>query len=322
MVADDGRGAQPQDPRGPTGAPETPPHSGAASWHQLLCAIHGLLRYRQFCLPWFGGGCTIVTLDSRLLNRLSNGLAELYLPGGGDFPSRVISLVSGLVRAESCSYNELVGPVAVAWQIDPVDVVDFPDAVQLFQQHLPEHPLLRYYQATGDLAARRVSDVSSDRQFRSLGLYRDFYRLARVDHQLIVSAPSPSGGMISVALNRQRRDFSDRHREVVDLLRPHLEQAAAIAALLSQPVPHVPRDDDGRPLLTSRQTRILQLVATGCSDRAVARALGLSVRTVHAHLQHIYRALGVTSRTEALAHVRTLTLSQASDPLTVSTSRR
>jgi DNA-binding CsgD family transcriptional regulator len=256
-----------------------------------------------------------VTLDSRLLHRLSNGLAELYLPGGGDFPSRVINLVSGLVRTESCSYNELVGPVAVAWEIEPAGVVDFPDAVPLFQQHLPEHPLLRYYQATGDLTARRISDVASERQFRSLGLYQDFYRPARVDHQLVVSAPSPHGGMISVALNRHRRDFSDQHREVVELLRPHLEQAAAIAALLSQPVPHVPRDADGRPLLTSRQTRILQLVAAGNSDRAVARALGLSVRTVHAHLQHIYRTLGVTSRTEALAHVRALALSQPSDPL-------
>jgi hypothetical protein len=43
----------------------------------------------------------------------------------------------------------------------------------------------------------------------------------------------------------------------------------------------------------------------------VARALGLSVRTVHTHLQHVYRTLGVTSRTEALAHVRALSLAGA-----------
>lgn len=249
-----------------------------------------------------------MTLDSRLLHRLSDGLAELYLPGGGDFPGRVISLVSGLVTAESCSYNELAGPVAVAWQIEPADVLDFPDADQVFRQHLPEHPLLRHYQATGDLAARRISDVTSQRQFRSLGLYRDFYRPARVDHQLIVSVPAPRGGVISVALNRHRRDFSDQQHELIDLLRPHLSQAATIATLLSQPVPHTPRDAGGRPLLTARQTRILQLVASGSSDRAVARALGLSVRTVHTHLQHIYRALGVTSRTEALARVRALSV--------------
>lgn len=247
-------------------------------------------------------------VDSRLLHRLSNGLAELYLSSGGDFPGRVISLASSLVVAESCSYNDRADPASVPWQIEPAEVLDFPDAEQLFQQHLPEHPLRRHYQATGDLAARRVSDVASERQFRSLGLYQDFYRPARIDHQLIVSAPAPHGGTITVVLNRHRRDFSDQHREVIDLLRPHLSQAAAIAALLSQPVPHTPRGADGRPLLTPRQTRIMQLVAAGSSDRAVARALGISVRTVQTHLQHIYRALGVTSRTEALAHVRTLSL--------------
>jgi DNA-binding CsgD family transcriptional regulator len=252
-----------------------------------------------------------MTLDSRSLRKLSDGLADLYVPNGRDFPGRVISLVSGLVAAESCSYNHLVGPVAVAWKIQPADVLDFPDAEQLFQQHLPEHPLLHHYQVTGDLAARRVSDVASDRQFRSLGLYRDFYRPARVEHQLVVSVPAPHGGMISVVLNRHRRDFSGQQRELIDLLRPHLRQAAAIAALLSQPVPYTPRDGAGRALLTPRQTRILQLVAAGNSDRAVARALGLSVRTVHTHLQHVYRTLGVTSRTEALAHVRALSLAGA-----------
>jgi DNA-binding CsgD family transcriptional regulator len=124
--------------------------------------------------------------------------------------------------------------------------------------------------------------------------------------------------MISMVLNRYRMDFSGEQRALIDLLRPHIGQAAAIAALLDQPVPDIPLDADGRPLLTPRQTRILQLVAAGSSDRAVARALKLSVRTV---LQHIYRALGVTSRTEALAHVRALSVGGTGGrPLTESIS--
>ena len=256
-------------------------------------------------------GAGSLTQNSRLLQRLSNGLAELYLPDGGDFPGRVISLVSSLVPADSCSYNHLVGPVAVAVRIEPAASVDFPDAHQLFQQHLHEHPLLRHVEATGDLSARRISDEASDRQFRGLGLYHEFYRPAQVQYQLVVSIPAGPGGMISVALNRSGQDFSDQQREVVNLLRPHLTQAAAIASLLSQPVPDTSRDAAGQPLLTARQTRILQLVAAGNSDRAVARTLGVSVRTVHTHLQHIYRALGVSSRTEAVAHVRALTLAGA-----------
>ena len=45
----------------------------------------------------------------------------------------------------------------------------------------------------------------------------------------------------------------------------------------------------------------------------MARALGLSVRTVHTHLQHSYRALGVSSRTEAIAHARAPSMASTRD---------
>jgi DNA-binding NarL/FixJ family response regulator len=61
---------------------------------------------------------------------------------------------------------------------------------------------------------------------------------------------------------------------------------------------------DGSEVLTRRQARIVELIAAGHSDRAIGRALGISTRTVHAHLRNIYRALDVTSRTEALARLR------------------
>ena len=170
---------------------------------------------------------------------------------------------------------------------------------QLLQQHLHEHPVVGYVQATGDGRARRISDFLSDRQFHSLGLYHDFYRRRGVDYQATIMVPAPGGGLIAVALNRQRHDFSSDDLELFDLLRSHVGQAAAIA-LLTQP------DATANPLLTPRQARILQLVADGQSDRGIARALGLSTRTVQAHLQHTYRALDVTSRTEAVARLRAL----------------
>ena len=44
--------------------------------------------------------------------------------------------------------------------------------------------------------------------------------------------------------------------------------------------------------LTRAQTAVLALVAQGLSNRAVARALGLSPRSVENHLAVVYRALG------------------------------
>lgn len=253
-----------------------------------------------------------MALSTTELSGLVNGLEQLYSPAGAcDYPNRVIAVASGLISAGSCSYNHLDGSRALAYEIEPVEVVAFPDAHALFRQHLHEHPVLSYVAATGDGSAARVSDIVSDRQFRSLGLYRDFYRPAEVDYQLTFIVPHPYGGEIAVVLNRKGRDFSSEDRDLLELLRPHVAQAAAISVMLSQPVPGSIGESGDRPHLTPRQTRILQLVADGYADRDVGRALGISTRTVHAHLQRIYRVLGVTSRTEALARLREHSLGAA-----------
>ena len=251
-----------------------------------------------------------MTISSGVLRRLSDGLAELYAPapgpGGLDYAARVVNVVSRLVPADSCSYNHIGGgPRLLAWLIEPADVGAFPGGVEVFQQHLPEHPVLAHQQGTGDGRARRISDFLSDRQFRSLGLYYDFYRLCGVDYQAATTVPADGGGLIGVALNRQRHDFSTDDLELLDVLRIHIGQAAAIALLTQGPSAGSP-DSAESALLTARQARILQLVADGQSDRGIARTLGISTRTVQAHLQHTYRALDVTSRTEAVARLRAL----------------
>jgi DNA-binding CsgD family transcriptional regulator len=253
-----------------------------------------------------------VSISGGMLRQLSDGLAELYAPanapGGPGYGARVVNVVSGLLPGDSCSYNYIGyvggGPSLLAVAFEPA-AGTFPGAVEQLQKHLAEHPVLAYIRATGDGRARRISDFLSNRQFRSLGLYHDFYRLRGTEYQAVLGLPAAASGLIAVAVNRQRRDFSAEDLELLDLLRIHIRQAADIAQL-TRPGPVASPDSEGSPLLTPRQARILQLVADGRSDRGIARALGISTRTVQAHLQHTYRALDVTSRTEAVARVRDL----------------
>ena len=237
---------------------------------------------------------------------LIDGLAELYAPAGSrDFPARVITVVTALIDADSRSYNEFRGSGLQRYRIQPAGVGEFPDSALLFEQHLPEHPVLAHYRATGDGSASRISDFLSDRQFRSLGLYRDFYRQARVGYQLTITLPGPRNSLIGIALNREHANFPDEDQELLDLLRPHIGRAAEIDVRLSEPPPLAPRTPAGTTLLTPRQSRVLQLVAAGYNDRSIGRLLGISTRAVHTHLQHTYRTLGVTSRTKALAQLST-----------------
>jgi HD-GYP domain-containing protein (c-di-GMP phosphodiesterase class II) len=48
--------------------------------------------------------------------------------------------------------------------------------------------------------------------------------------------------------------------------------------------------------LTVREREVLALVARGATNRVVAQSLGISTKTVNAHLEHIFTKLGVTTR--------------------------
>jgi two-component system, NarL family, response regulator LiaR len=52
--------------------------------------------------------------------------------------------------------------------------------------------------------------------------------------------------------------------------------------------------------LTDREAEVLRLAAKGQSNRQIANKLGLSVRTVQAHLSNVFNKLKVGSRTEAV----------------------
>lgn len=58
--------------------------------------------------------------------------------------------------------------------------------------------------------------------------------------------------------------------------------------------------------LTERQRAVFDLLARGCQTKAIARELNLAVGTVKVHLAGIYRALGASSRLEAIAKAHRL----------------
>lgn len=76
-------------------------------------------------------------------------------------------------------------------------------------------------------------------------------------------------------------------------LSPELAISMLRAAQDAQPGP------DG-PLLSDRQIEILQAIADGETTKQVARSLGIAQKTVHNHLNSIYRRLDTQSLTHAV----------------------
>jgi DNA-binding NarL/FixJ family response regulator len=91
------------------------------------------------------------------------------------------------------------------------------------------------------------------------------------------------------------RDFDERDRLLLTLLRPHLIAAYRGAE----------RRRQAPAALTPRQLELLQYVAQGYTNTQIARRMQLSEGTVRTHLNHIYERLGVTSRTAAVTRMST-----------------
>ena len=74
--------------------------------------------------------------------------------------------------------------------------------------------------------------------------------------------------------------------------------AAKLVDLLVPPQPGTTRDDYMKSL-TEREREILQYLANGKSNKAIALELGISPDTVKLHVRHILSKLGLRSRVEA-----------------------
>jgi DNA-binding NarL/FixJ family response regulator len=64
------------------------------------------------------------------------------------------------------------------------------------------------------------------------------------------------------------------------------------------------RRPEAAPELSPREREVLRLVAAGQQNKLIARQLGVSEKTVKAHLTSIFRRIGVTDRTQAALWAR------------------
>jgi len=231
------------------------------------------------------------------------GLLELE-----DFRRTLIRALRHTVPADWVTLNAIGPEPGDVWfMADP----EVPGAlVAPFRRHAHENPLVVRFLRTRDGRAYRFSDVVDRAELEALALHREVLAPLGIVHQIGFMLPSRPGHVLGIALSRRAHDFSDAERELLDRARPYLIQShrtmLAFAELRAAAERHAPAamlerlQGDG---LTAREAEVLRLVALGLSNQATADELGLSVRTVHKHLERTFRKLEVGSRSEAAALV-------------------
>ncbi|HWJ43313.1 MAG TPA: helix-turn-helix transcriptional regulator [Solirubrobacterales bacterium] len=147
----------------------------------------------------------------------AHSFADLDSFRGGILPG-----LEKLVPCDLVGYNEVPGDgdALVITHPDPPLAI----AGEALGRLAHQHPLIAV-QANGDDRTYKISDFLSRREFHALELYDELYRLLEAEDQIAFGLPGPM--VIGIAMNRDRRSFSERDRTMLDLLRPHLARAHA-----------------------------------------------------------------------------------------------
>jgi DNA-binding CsgD family transcriptional regulator len=240
--------------------------------------------------------------ESRLLGAMRN----LYtLSDMATYPRRVIAALGTLLPARFITYNE-VNPDAsrnrYVWWPPGTRLRTGSPLYRMFERHVAEHPLVTHYARTSDPRPLTISDFLTRPQFHRLNLYKTFYKRLGVEYQLAVTLPGPKGVVIGIALSRGDKDFSQRERHLLALLRPHLIQAYANAAMATHFKRRRPAGEHGprHRTLSRRQAEVLSWVARGKTNDQIGAVLDVSPRTIQKHLEHVFEKLGVETRTAAV----------------------
>jgi DNA-binding CsgD family transcriptional regulator len=167
-----------------------------------------------------------------------------------------------------------------------------------------------YRRRTGDLLSARLSDVATWRGYRETAIYREYFLPGGVDHMLDLGLEIGAGSQRTLLFCRETgdRDFTERDRAVLELLRPHLMAREARADLrrrvLAATTDGRVEIGDAGPSLTPREREIVFLAGAGQTNAQIAAQLWLSPGTVKKHLENVYQKLGVGSRAAAATKVR------------------
>ncbi len=174
-----------------------------------------------------------------------------------------------------------------------------------FDRYFRVHPLVHYHADLRGPGVHRISDALPFSHFRHTALYTEYYRRIGIDHVVALPIYVDNSTLVSFVLNRSGRDFSDRERDLLDLVSGSLSRLYLKARALERAHSGLAANTAAVPGLqardvTPRETEVLRWLAAGKTDREIAALLDCSHRTVQKHLQHLYVKLGVETRTAAV----------------------
>jgi DNA-binding CsgD family transcriptional regulator len=219
----------------------------------------------------------------------AGAVAEGFEP----FPSSVLHALARFIPSDAYAVYEEVDVAARFRVVEEVMAVGHPTsasaeaAIHSLGWQDPLHSRLH----AREQRVLRLSDFLSRRQRRALEYDAAVWRPHGIEDSMRVFLPAPAGRARSIYLERSGRNYTDRERRLLTLLRPHLVRMRARAG--------VRRRLGADRGLTPREAEVLAWIARGKTNREIARLLYISPHTVRKHIENVFEKLDVRTRTAA-----------------------
>ena len=170
---------------------------------------------------------------------------------------------------------------------------DGAEALEIVERLRPDVLVLdiRMPKVSGIEVARRTREISSGTNILAMSAYDD------EEYILALMEAGAAGYLLKTTSSSQLVDAVERICEGESVLHPTI--ARKVARLWARTGADE-RRAAGR--LTGRELQVLELAATGLRNKAIGEELGISVRSVEAHLHGVYSKLNVSSRVQAVLH--------------------
>lgn len=166
-------------------------------------------------------------ISTEARRRLPGFLHDLYAyRKQEDFTSHIVHSCSDLIQMEACSYNDMRPQQRfAAYKVWPGNYPVISQVAEVLGRYGHQSPLIRHFIQTGDETAYRMSDVCAVRTFRKTDLFNEFYRPLRIIHNLSALIAGSGQALIGMGFHRSTRNFTDQEVALINLIRPHLQQA-------------------------------------------------------------------------------------------------
>ncbi len=187
-----------------------------------------------------------------------------------------------------------VGLERLLQQSDDIDVVGVSDrgetAVELDGELCPDVVLM-------DLSMPGISGIEATRRILA----------NRTDAVVVVLTAATDRGHVLDAIEAGAIGYLVKDADpatLVDGIRAAAGGDSPIDPRAARHVIHSRPTTSPNPTLTDRENEVLHLVSEGLANKAIARRLSISEKTVKAHLTRVFAAIGVTDRTQAALWAR------------------